>query len=1318
MGLDVLASNPIINSRTTSSNPALKEIANATGKLLGDMLDVTYYPDNPLLRTNPQLLDDYAAGEYDDEVAARLMELAAQSKTEILRLQQQIRSSSPEAGEAARELLKAHVEVLKYQIQAATHFVAEVRSDDVQAATALHQVFDNLQTLLYEIQESAASEVHMPEVIALRKAMLETQDEHAIEKPVLNTALVALRPKSYHAQLAGMASKLPSPHTGAIDAELLGILNEYNSAFASQDSLFESDTFRKDWQKGLEIDSISVLYQAPMERNIEFLKTSFEEMAGLSYGVQLLDLQHAYRRGIELLRIATNAMFELMDTLPGDISESPGLEEWMHTFSDSFEPIAQQPELADMRNLIASWNARWPLRPVLTEKLNKSLEVARLEMAPVRAHEGYAVGDAIVSVIMLAGKLATVRLESGRLPIGMQLNNQGQIVVSEPAKLLAGRFTDLVLAGTNDLGATFELAVPEIVIGHDIESIYYVVPNIQIAQLTEGQPLAYPIDPDGNIVEAQVTLGNLPRGIRFNTTKGIFEVADPSKLKVAVHTMEVTTIDLNGGTTRHTVVLDLKGMTIGTIYVPKQIDITLPVSTGQVVGELNASGVSVVNPIMETGMLPAGLAMNFFGSIYVTSPSLVTEQVSYCEIRANGADGKTYIFQVTFIIQVAELQLPPQYSVITVKFSGMLPIATGTNLGNLNPTAATLVSVTPVLSSMVPMPSGVGLTSQGMIYVTNGAALTMDDSVFLVRTEDNTGLVTFYLVYLYLKDLAGLNPDPGRLIVEFLNVPLPQTAGSEIGQVEINDLPLVACNVLGWSLPQGITLQNDGSLVVENPGSLYLGKFAFLIAALAEDQLWYQVEVRITFTGTGPIPGTHEMLYKEFLGIELPFVLDEVLGVISFPGLPLLSVWIEGGTLPNDVDVLSDGTIKATAIGTQVPGIYELNARGEVDSDTEVVIIVRIELLPAVPIELERQFMDIELPIFTGEVIGTIVVTGVTLSNFEFMSGDMPTNAELTADGIIMALSGQGREPDTFVFFASADGSDFNIYHFEVTVQYEDQDYYPFNQEFLDIELPLTNGAIIGLITAPTEGVNHIEQLPGSFPSGLSIDSSNRIVVSNASSLTDGTFYLNIVCRGNTSGNGLTGQIMLEMYTGPLSESCTLGLFELPGFIDDTVGTIDISGMWIDDATIISGALPPNMEMGADGIVTVVAGQNRYEDTFYFDVDCMAQDGRHYVVHVTLPLADKETDTPFDQDFLSIPIPQPLGTVLGQIRPTGEALEQVELLPGYTLPPGVALHLNGNLVVLDPDDLRPGESDFMIVGRGVSSGTAYVGSIYTLMEEV
>lgn len=904
-GQELLSGNPILSARM-GSDTQLQKLADGTGYAMSKLHEVTYYPDNPLLRSNPTLMESYAAGSKDGEVTQIMKTLAVSTTKEILRTQEALRTSQGEARKAASQSLEAYAEVLRIQIMAAIHYAGNILENDITGTSGIDGLFESYRKLLANIFDGKSSSNASTELSKLRGTLRDVQDHYGSFKPNLEAAILKLLPAAPNSKFAALEGQMFSPFTGEINADLVTLLQEFRSVFKDIDTLFDDSGFRVQWREGLVLDQVASLLKAPMERLTGFIKNAEIRLKELPYGIQQLDLAHAHARAGDLLNIAGNALFELLDQLPNEIGDDPVLIGFTEFLSEQFNAVSSQAALGEFRKTTSSWSAKWPLKPMLSTPTGSSLEVARLQMQPPRVMDRYKTGDTLGAVVMVSGTLATISVSKGLLPRGLSLSSDGRIWISDVKLITLGIFGGLELSGTNDRGFAFTLIVPDIEFFRGSDTVYYVEAPMPLDSYVDGFLLAYPSDPDGTIASAQIQYGSMPPGVRFDTETGNFSVAKASKLVKGIYAVEVLTEDDLGGLTTEKIKIEIG------LSVPNEINLSfmgiqLPLSIGDVIATLAANGVSVTQAVLVSGRLPAGTFLNHDGTIVVTDNQVTNVGMTTFDVACVGLDLQNYLIHVT--IEIVSYPIP-----VPIMVSGIsLHQPLGAILASLQVTGQVIASYGQMSSIL---PPGCALSSSGDVIVDSPGDLQPGQYHFEIH-----GYSTTNADYHFMVDLGFATSRPGDQIFtsqKFMGIELPLFIDDNIGRIDGDGVHLSGVHLVGGSLPPNVVLLPDGNLVCVKGQGRLPGFHNFTVEGTGTDQAIYKVAVDVEFVDIVP----SEQFQVSSFNINLPVKSGEVLGVIDADSVRLNGMEVIDGNPPAGISIDADGTVMVLDAQAVVVGLY------------------------------------------------------------------------------------------------------------------------------------------------------------------------------------------------------------------------------------------------------------------------------------------------------------------------------------------------------------------------------------------------------------
>lgn len=183
---------------------------------------------------------------------------------------------------------------------------------------------------------------------------------------------------------------------------------------------------------------------------------------------------------------------------------------------------------------------------------------ASYTVSEAKAIQDYETGESIATVADADGDVVGAILESGlELPAGIVLNTTtGELTVEDAALLIAGTF-DVNITTEDALGGTTEHAITVIFNNNpDVDSVYTVTDAKAVEDYETDESIATVIDGNGDITSAVLANGSvLPAGTALNAVTGEITVADLALLASGTFAIEITTEDVNAGTTTQMVTL-------------------------------------------------------------------------------------------------------------------------------------------------------------------------------------------------------------------------------------------------------------------------------------------------------------------------------------------------------------------------------------------------------------------------------------------------------------------------------------------------------------------------------------------------------------------------------------------------------------------------------------------------------------------------------------------------------------------------------------------------------------------------------------------
>jgi len=186
----------------------------------------------------------------------------------------------------------------------------------------------------------------------------------------------------------------------------------------------------------------------------------------------------------------------------------------------------------------------------------KADQEAVYTVAPAQITDVYINGQSLATVSDADGAIISAVLANGTsLPAGTSLDAvTGEITVADNTQLVAGNYPFDITTIDATGGTTTQIMT--LVFIADQEAVYSVASAQSTDSYTNGQLLATVTDADGAITSVILANGtSLPAGTSMNAVTGEITVFDNTQLVAGSYPVDITTIDIGGGTTTQTISL-------------------------------------------------------------------------------------------------------------------------------------------------------------------------------------------------------------------------------------------------------------------------------------------------------------------------------------------------------------------------------------------------------------------------------------------------------------------------------------------------------------------------------------------------------------------------------------------------------------------------------------------------------------------------------------------------------------------------------------------------------------------------------------------
>jgi uncharacterized repeat protein (TIGR01451 family)/gliding motility-associated-like protein len=443
-------------------------------------------------------------------------------------------------------------------------------------------------------------------------------------------------------------------------------------------------------------------------------------------------------------------------------------------------------------------------------------------VSPPQNVDSYLNGQTLATVSDADGNIVSSTITAGTLPAGTAMNPiTGSVSVVNASLLLAGSYTFTVRTVDAIGGITIQPVT--IVIGPDIESVYWVASARNVDDYDFEEYLASVSDADGEIVSATINTGTVPPGTVIDPFTGTIVVANPELLVAGSYPLTITTVDITGGRTTQSITIVI-GPDIEALYTvnpPRIVDSYRNGDTLAIVTD--EDGILVLVNLLNSDPHP-GISFNpATGVITVADSTLLVAGSFDFEVETEDNTGGKSLPTATIVIN------PDIESVYTIEPARNVDAYSNSDLlATVSDANGAVVSAT-INSGTLPSGASFNSTS-GVITVSNAAILVAGSYPLTITTVDEIGGITTQLITIVI------NPDIESIytVVPAGNV-FDYTNGQSLATVTDADGDIVSAVVTGGSLPPGTTINPvTGEVTVSNYSLLQAGSFTFTVTTIDE----------------------------------------------------------------------------------------------------------------------------------------------------------------------------------------------------------------------------------------------------------------------------------------------------------------------------------------------------------------------------------------------------------------------------------------------------------------------------------------------------
>ncbi|UII26254.1 putative Ig domain-containing protein [Fulvivirga maritima] len=767
----------------------------------------------------------------------------------------------------------------------------------------------------------------------------------------------------------------------------------------------------------------------------------------------------------------------------------------------------------------------------ITLEFNEADVEAVYVVNPAKPINDYADNEALATVNDANGPIVSAVVSNGALPPGVVLATDGNISVPDASALVVGSYTFEVTTTDVNGGQTSTSITLEFN-PSDGEAVYVIEPAKPVNDYTNGEVIASVTDPNGAIVSATVTDGTLPPGVAL-ASDGTVTITNPGDLVPGEYTFEVTTEDEGGGITTTTITLEFNEADVEAVYVVNPAKPINDYADSEALATVTDANGPIVSAVVSSGALPPGVVLATDGTISVPDASALVVGSYTFEVTTTDVNGGQTSTSIT-------LEFNPSDGEAVYVIEPAKPVNDYTNgevIASVTDPNGAIVSATVTDGAL---PPGVALASDGTVTITNPGDLVPGEYSFEVTTEDEGGGITTTTITLDFNEAdveAIYDIDPPKPVNDYVDAEIIATVTDANG-------PIVNAAVSGGSLPAGVTLQADGSLVVSNAAGLIVGSYSFQVTTTDVGGGQTTSNISLTFNNAD-IEAVYDVMAAKPAN---DYEDDDLLATVTDANGAIVSADLITGSLPPGTVLESDGTIRVISDDQLVGGVYNITVltKDVINGTTLSNLLIMIHAADIEAVYTLAPAKEID-QYANAEVIATVTDANGAIVNAVVTSGVLPAGTAIEANGTVSvtnsALLTVGSFPVqvtttdvhggvsvsnfTIVFKPIADTDNESVYTVFPSKPAND---YSENDVLAEVSDP--DGDIVSAVVTS-----------GDLPPGVILQSDGTVLVDDPGLLEEGTYSVTVETTDEQGGTS-SGSITLVI-DEPVITNITVGIAKL-----------------------------------------------------------------------------------------------------------------------------------------------------------------------------
>lgn len=856
--------------------------------------------------------------------------------------------------------------------------------------------------------------------------------------------------------------------------------------------------------------------------------------------------------------VITLGAFRRNDITPGD------------HFSDMLDAIAEQLEenkdvqyLDRLRDHIAGLKGIYESKPVLQYKVNSLVKTAQniFVVEPAKSIDAYSNLEVIARITD-----GIVISEAGicELPEGLVLDaEEGAVKVSDPSLLKPGTYTFSISANVDGYPSTENISIK---IGESEPAVYSVPDAKIVSEYSEGDLLASVSVSGSEIALVELMQGTLPPGTSFDKLTGRIVVSDPSGLKTGSYSISLRVTDEFDRITDATIALTFKEepRSSVTLFPVKPM---MEYQSGTVLAKIQNTEDEEVS--IEVTGLPPGVTLDpLTGDISITDKTALIPGSFPLRICATLPDGTHTTSMVTLEFGTKS-DTPAVYTVAGPK--RISEYQEGDVLATVSDPDGP-VTAAGFISGQVPPGTGVNKFN-GTVFVTDVTKLIPGNYEMTLSTTDAKGGTSINVVDITLGADVIYRIERKRNIDSY-------TDGSVLALASFPGAQVVSAQVISGELPPGTSMQQSGSVIVENAALLEGGTYTATIGVTTDTQIYDTETITLEL-----LPDNDAVYTYAAPRNRDSYKKGDVLATVSDPDGSIVKAAIVRGNLPKGIvldlstgalsvekpELLLSGTFTGTVIRTEdiFGGKTDHTITLLIKDDKQAIYTLN----PSKPQNAYRN----------GDVLAVAFDEDGEIFSASVIEGTLPPGSALNmATGELAVADSSRIKAGTYTFKVETADASGGITVNSLTIEV---------QERVDIEASYvvsparnvdsySNGTVLAAPSDPDGEITSAVLVSGALPPGTALSpTTGAIAVTSSEMLVPGTYNATVL---TTDEEGGTSELEVTIAIAPDREAVyTLAPVKKYNkyYRGEVIASVTDEDGPIVSARIVAGSLPKGIAL-------------------------------------------------------------------------------------------------------------------------------------------